>query len=148
MSQISTLNSLIETLKDGQQGFHEASEEVEAPELKSVLSEYSEQRANYATELQGLAKALGEPSPTDTGSVMGAIHRGWIELKAAIATRNAYAILSECERGEDSAVSEYEKALKDTAISTFLRETVTTQYNAIRAAHDRIRSLRDSLAPR
>src|SRR4026209_2347971 len=106
MSQISTLNSLIETLKDGQHGFHEAAEEVEAPELKSVLKEYSEQRANYAAELQHLAKALGEPSPSTTGSVMGAIHRGWIELKAAIATRNAYAILSECERGEDSAVSE------------------------------------------
>src|SRR5690349_16675050 len=127
MSQITILNSLIETLKDGQQGFHEASQEVEAPELKSVLTEYSQQRANYAAELQHLAKALGEPSPTTTGSVMGAIHRGWIELKAAVATRNAYAILSECKRGEDSAVSEYEKALKDTSLSTFLRETVTTQ---------------------
>src|SRR5262245_18499823 len=107
MSEISTLNSLIETLKDGQAGFREASEEVEAAELKTVLLEYSVQRENYSTELQQLAKSLGDPSPTTTGSIMGAVHRGWIDLKAALVTRNAHAILSECERGEDSAVAEY-----------------------------------------
>jgi uncharacterized protein (TIGR02284 family) len=148
MSEISTLNSLIETLKDGQEGFREASHEVEAAELKTVLLEYSVQRENYATELQQLAKSLGDPSPATTGSLMGAVHRGWIDLKAALVTRNAHAILAECERGEDSAVAEYEKALSGNSLSTFLRERVTSQYNGVKAAHDRIRALRDSLAPR
>ncbi|MBA3762286.1 MAG: DUF2383 domain-containing protein, partial [Chthoniobacterales bacterium] len=33
---ISTLNSLIETLKDGQEGFRQASEAVEDSQLKSL----------------------------------------------------------------------------------------------------------------
>ena len=38
---ISTINDLIETLKDGQEGFRQAAEAVEDPKLKSVFNEYS-----------------------------------------------------------------------------------------------------------
>ena len=45
---ISTINDLIETLKDGQEGFRQAAEAVEDPKLKSVFNEYSLQRARFA----------------------------------------------------------------------------------------------------
>ena len=37
---ISTLNDLIETLKDGQKGFAEAAEGVQDPQLRSLFTEY------------------------------------------------------------------------------------------------------------
>ncbi len=40
---ISTLNSLIETCKDGQNGFKEAAEGVERSDLKSLFYECSQQ---------------------------------------------------------------------------------------------------------
>ena len=52
---LSTVNRLIETLKDGQEGFREASEAVQSSDLKRQLSEYSLQRSKFAGELQNYA---------------------------------------------------------------------------------------------
>src|SRR4029078_8704180 len=51
-NEISTLNGLIETLKDGQEGFRQASEAVKDCQLKMLFGEYSLQRAKFAGELQ------------------------------------------------------------------------------------------------
>ncbi|PYK71544.1 MAG: chemotaxis protein, partial [Verrucomicrobia bacterium] len=90
---ISTINDLIETLKDGQEGFRQAAEAVEDPELKSLFNEFSLQRSRFAGELQSQAVALGESKPEDSSSVAGAMHRAWINLKSAIAQRDDHAIL-------------------------------------------------------
>ena len=72
---ISLLNSLIETCKDGEQGFKEAAEGVERSDLKSTFYEYSQQRSQYAGVLQGLVRSLGG-DPESGGSISGAMHRG------------------------------------------------------------------------
>lgn len=140
---ISTLNSLIETLKDGQEGFRQASEAVQDSQLKSLFSEYSLQRSKFAGELQNHAIQLGESEPEKTSSTAGALHRAWINMKSAITTRDDHAILSECERGEDSAVAEYKKAMEGN-LSSPIADTVSRQYTDVKAAHDRVRSLRDA----
>lgn len=142
---ISTLNGLIETLKDGQQGFREASEAVKDSQLKSLFSEYSLQRAKFAGELQSQAIGLGEHDPEDSSSTAGAMHRAWINLKSAITSQDDHAILSECERGEDSAVAEYKKALEqEEQLSSAVRETISRQYADVKQAHDHIKALRDA----
>jgi uncharacterized protein (TIGR02284 family) len=140
---ISTVNSLIETLKDGQEGFKQAAEGVADPQLKSLFNEYSQQRSRFASELQNQTEILGESRPEDTSSAAGALHRAWINLKSAVTSGEDHAILAECERGEDSAVKEYEKAMKDD-LSLSLRDIVFRQYSEVKNAHDRIRNLRDT----
>ncbi len=76
----------------------------------------------------------------------GALHRGWINLKTAVAGRNTHSILVECERGEDSAVAEYRKAL-DLDLPANLREIFQRQSAAIKAAHDCVKEMRDASAP-
>jgi uncharacterized protein (TIGR02284 family) len=139
---ISTVNSLIETLKDGQEGFKQAAEGVKDQNLKSLFSGYSQQRSRFASELQSQAKSLGESEPEKTSSAAGAIHRTWINLKSALTSGDDHAILAECERGEDSAVNEYKKAMEDD-LSSPLREIVSRQYSEVKSAHDRIKTLRD-----
>src|SRR4051795_7969314 len=141
---ISTINGLIETLKDGQQGFREASEAVKDSQLKSLFSEYSLQRAKFAGELQNEAISLGESNPEDSSSSAGAMHRAWINLKSAITSQDDHAILAECERGEDSAVSEYKKAMEEEQLTSPIRDTISRQYTDVKAAHDRVKSLRDA----
>lgn len=143
---ISTINDLIETLKDGQEGFRQAAEAVENPELKSLFNECSLQRARFAGELQSEAVTLGESKPEDKGSTTGALHRSWINLKGAIAKRDDHAILAECERGEDSAVHEYQKALEDDDLTGPAREIISRQYDKVKGVHDRIKQLRDATA--
>jgi uncharacterized protein (TIGR02284 family) len=137
------LNDLIETLKDGQEGFKQAAEGVSDPKLKSLFREYSDQRLRFVTALQTEARKSGEEKPETDSSAAGALHRGWINLKSAVTGGDEHAILAECERGEDSAVAEYKKALDD-GLSPSAQELVSRQFVEIKAAHDRIRSLRDA----
>jgi uncharacterized protein (TIGR02284 family) len=141
---ISTINGLIETLKDGQEGFRQASEAVRDSQLKMLFNEYSLQRSKFAGELQNDAINLGEDEPETSSSTTGALHRAWINLKGAITSHDDHAILAECERGEDSAVNEYKKAMESDELSSPIRETITRQYTDVKRAHDRIRSLRDA----
>jgi uncharacterized protein (TIGR02284 family) len=139
----STINDLIETLKDGEKGFKEAADAVNDPQLKSLFTEYSQQRSRFATELQTQTRSVGEAEPETGGSVAGAMHRGWINLKSAITSKEESAILAECERGEDSAVQAFEKAMRSDLPSA-VREIVLRQYSGIKSAHDRTKNLRDA----
>ena len=137
------LDNLIETLKDGQEGFKQAAESVKNLQLKSLFHEYSRQRAQFVVELRSKAQSPDERESEMSGSAAGALHRGWINLKSALSRGDEHAILAECERGEDSAVEEYKKALDD-GLSPLAQELVSCQFTEIKAAHDRIRSLRDA----
>lgn len=140
---ISTLNSVIETLKDGQEGFRQASGAVKEPQLKSYFSELSLQRSKFAGELQSHIVQMGDSEPETTSSTAGALHRAWINMKSAITSSDDHAILSECERGEDSAVAEYKKAM-EAELPGPARDIISRQYTDIKAAHDRVKALRDS----
>ena len=141
----SILNDLIEMLKDGQEGFRSAAADVESTDLKTLFGEYSLQRSKFAGELQSLTRSLGDDEPAESGSMAGALHRGWINIKSALSSKDEHAILAECERGEDSAVAEYKKALEVTDLPGNVQDTLRSQYAEVKAAHDRIRDLRDSL---
>src|SRR3954469_22333184 len=138
----STLNELIETLKEGQEGFRSAAEGAQSPDLKSLFNEYSNQRAQFAGQLQELAKSLGDSDPTDSPSLVSTLHRGWINIKAAVTGHDDHSILEEAERGEDVAKAAFDDALK-ADLPPGARQTVLTQAEAVRAAHDRVRDLRD-----
>lgn len=138
---ISTLNNLIETCKDGQNGFKDAAEGVENSELKTVFYDLSQQRSQFAGELQQEVRGLGG-DPEDSGSVSGSLHRGWINIKSAVTGKDETAILNECERGEDVALKAYKDA-SDSELPANVLETVRTQLDAVQTAHDRVKALRD-----
>lgn len=139
---VSTLNTLIETCKDGQQGFKDAAEGVERSDLKSFFYEMGQQRSQFAGELQSLVREFGG-DPENSGSIAGAIHRGWINIKAAVTGKDETAILSEAERGEDVAKNAYKDALEQTLPANVL-QTVQNQYMAVQSSHDQVKALRDS----
>jgi len=138
---ISIVNDLIQTCKDGQEGFREAAEGVERTDLRTFFNSCSLERAAFAGELQSLVRELGG-TPEDEGSFSGALHRGWIDIKTAIAGNDDEAILAECERGEDTAKNAYNSAAKQN-LPENIRRVVETQAVSIRDKHDRIKALRD-----
>jgi uncharacterized protein (TIGR02284 family) len=137
------IDNLIETLKDGQEGFKQAAESVKDPQLKSIFDEYSRQRARFVSELRSQAQSLEERESKPSGSAAGALHRGWINLKSALTRGDDHAVLAECERGEDSAVEQYKEAL-DNGLSASVQQIVSRQYTQVKQAHDRVKSLRDA----
>ncbi len=139
---ISTLNNLIETNKDGQEGFKQAAEGVERSDLKSTFFEYSQQRSKFTGELQELVRELGG-DPENSGSIAGSLHRGWLNIKTAVTGKDESAVLNECERGEDAAKKAYTNALEED-LPANVNAVVSRQSAAVQAAHDKVRDLRDA----
>jgi uncharacterized protein (TIGR02284 family) len=135
---IATLNNLIETCRDGQQGFQTAAGGVQSGELKQLFHTYAQQRARFVGDLQDEVRRLGG-DPENSGSVTASLHRGWMGLKAAVTGKDDQSILAECERGEDSAVSNYRAAL-GADLPANVRSLVERQFAQVKEAHDRVRS--------
>ena len=136
---ISTLNNLIETCKDGENGFRAASDGVENGELKTLFLTYSRQRAQFASELQAEVRNLGG-DPEDTGSIAASLHRGWLNIKSTVTGEDEGAVISECERGEDAAVKNYQDALDENLPANIL-SIIQRQFTQVKEAHDRIRAM-------
>ncbi len=139
---INTLNDLIEINRDGQKGFQEAAEKMDAPATKTFFLEQSLSRASFVGELQTLVHVLGD-EPENTGTVTGALRRGWMDLKAAFGGGD-HAILVVVESSEDQALGQYRKALGKT-LPADVRNIIESQNESIRQAHDKVKALRDAL---
>jgi uncharacterized protein (TIGR02284 family) len=136
---ITILNGLIETCKDGQEGYRTAAEHITNSEFRRLFNIFSQQRAQFVTELQAEVHRLGG-EPKDSGSVSGSLHRGWIDLKAAIGAGDETSIIAECQRGEEATVNNYQEALK-ADLPLDVQYVVKRQYMDIKDAYDRIRIL-------
>jgi uncharacterized protein (TIGR02284 family) len=133
-----TVSKLIESLKDGEEGYRQAAEKIKNPEYKRFFEQQSTERGRFATELQPF---MGDKEK-DSGSVSGALHRTWIDLKGKLGAGDA-AILSSVEQGEDSAKQIYEDALKASPPAELVA-IIRRQYASVKNAHDRVKSWRDS----
>ena len=63
----STLNQLIQTCKDGENGFRVAAESVDDVNLQHLLESYSQQRSEFAAELESEVKRLDQ-NPAEAGT--------------------------------------------------------------------------------
>ena len=140
---LAIVNELIETSRDGEKGFTKSAEEVQEPQIRSMFLKRAEYCGTAARELEEKVRALGG-EVDEGGSVSGAMHRGWVNIKASVTGHDTVAILEETERGEDYATKVYEKALDVDDLPSDLRQLIERQYEGVVANHDAVRDLRDT----
>lgn len=136
---------LVQTLEDGKDGFASAADKLadsDTPELATTFRGFSEQRSTFAAELRGLAQAYGDDAD-ESGSIAGAVHRGWMGVKDALTGSDPKGVLKAAEQGEHHAVQEYEKALGED-ISPGLKEVLERQVVDVRAAYQTVRASQDA----
>lgn len=139
----STLNGLIETLKDGEEGFRTSADQLKDSAIAAEFRKFASGRAQMASELQAEVTRIGG-KPETSGSASGALHRGWIGLKSAVTGNDDHAILEEAERGEDAAVKNYRDALaKD--LPSDIRSLIDRQYREVLNTHNSVRTWRDAV---
>ena len=139
----SALNHLIETTKDGENGYAAAARDCSDASLKHMFMQYSRERRDFTEKLQRLVEGQGKIAETD-GTLGAAVHRGWINLKSTLSTRDNLAVLEECERGEDHAVKQYKEALEGNELGS-VTDLVQQQCNQVKKAHEVIVKMRDKL---
>lgn len=144
---VDVLNDLLENSRDGEYGFRTCAEEVDSPTLRQLFNDRAAQCRVAADELVPLITSYGG-SPADGGTAAGAMHRGWVHVKGAVGANSEESMLDECERGEDSAVARYRKALKEEGLPADVRSLIERQAQGAQRNHDQIKMLRDEARAR
>lgn len=141
---ISVLNDLIETSKDGQEGFKSCAEDIKQQDLKAFFVKRSADCATAAAELQSAVRSLGGQPETST-SVAGDLHRRWVDVKSIFTGKGEEAVLNEAERGEDHALKAYKEALEkiDKHQLLHIRDLVVRQLQGVQRNHDEVKALRN-----
>lgn len=138
---ISTLNDLIQTCKDGVDGFRTCAEDIGNPELKSYFNDRAERCTRSAEELQDIVINYGG-DPKTSSHTSAALHRRWVDVRSAITGKSDQDVLDECERGEDVAKHHYEAALKKD-LPEDVRLIVEAQYRGVQLNHDQVKGMRN-----
>lgn len=131
------LTDLLNLNRISAKGYQEAAEEVKSSELKSQLSQYSQQRAGFVSDLERYAQQYGinasdsntvESLATDAAA---AVHRGWINIKSAITGQDDSAVLEAAETGEATALKGYETALSAQDLPTDVQSVLQKQHGEV-----------------
>jgi uncharacterized protein (TIGR02284 family) len=136
---IVVLNRLVQTCREGQEGFRTAAENVLNTEYRRLFYIFSQQRAQFVSELESEVHRLGG-EPVEHGRVASWFERGWMRLKAAIDRGDESGIVSECQSSEEAVVLNYEEALEED-LPLDVQYVVRRQYMDIKDARDRLRIL-------
>ncbi len=136
------LDDLLKTSRDGELGFKEAAEYTKTASLAETFAQRSQECANAAADLRAHIVRLGG-KVNDGGSTTGALHRGWVSVRGSVGALSDLAMLEECERGEDTALGRYRKALKQN-LPADVQALVQRQMDGVQRNHDQIKRLRDA----
>lgn len=141
---IDVLQDLVECCKDGEYGFKSCADNAKRQDLKAVFLQRAQDCMQGARELNDQIRSLGG-AIQDNGSVLGALHRGWVSVKSTLSTSDDKAMLEEAERGEDNALARYRKALQK-PLPAPVRSIVARQLEGVQRNQDQIRMLRNQFS--
>jgi uncharacterized protein (TIGR02284 family) len=105
------LNHLASVNRDAEAALRTAAGNVKNSEIDSLFLGYAKQHAKFAAELETEIERLGGKA-AESGTLGGAIERGWMDLKSALSGHSVAAMLSSCESGEQSAEVSYTNAVE------------------------------------
>lgn len=138
---LSTVQDLIQINVDSAKGLNDAAAAVVDMSVANTFKELSGERKHQAEELRSVIQQSGQ-KPQEGGSLAGAAHRAWLDLRSALGGGVA-AVLEEAERGEDRIKEEYAQAVSKLS-ETPAAGLVKRHAAAVKQGHDRIRALRDA----
>lgn len=140
---IRTLNKLIETAKDAEQGYYTAAQAVSDPELRGKFYAYAAKRREFAGELERQVAGLGG-KPAEDGSIGAALHRKWMKVKTALTGKKEKYVLAEIRMGESLSVEAYEAALQK-KLGQETKKLVKKQAEEVKEVYREIKTLENKL---
>jgi len=143
-TEITTINTLIETLIDSVTGYEDAAANLDTDtRLQQLFRDRAIERQRVVEELRTEVRRLGG-TPEDSGTFLGKTHQRFLDLKAVVAGRDEKAIVNEVERGEDYLKAKFEAAL-ETDLTGECRAAVEKAYQSVRSGHDQVSQLKHGL---
>ena len=142
---VKVLQNIIEKNYDAKKGYAKAMQEAKSPTLKRFLQQQAAQRGRFATAIDQKLRQLGA-APKESGSVTGAMHRTWIDLKSALANNDDEAVLEEVIRGEKASVDKYQEVIKKNVLVPNVKTVLQSQMFDIQSTLHKVKRLEDITA--
>ena len=136
------LNDLLEKNYDAEKGYTKAAENAQHPGLKSYFSNKAKERYDFGHQIKAELRNYGQ-APDKGGSVTGAAHRTWMEVKSWFSADDDEAMLEEAIRGEKASVEEYREVLNETALPASTQQVLQVQKNTIEHDLANIKTMED-----
>jgi uncharacterized protein (TIGR02284 family) len=134
---VEVLNGLVQSCKAGESGFKRAAEEVKDRELRVLFITYSEQRAQFASELEQEIRSLGG-NPSER--ISQAAHREWLDLEAVVTDEDDSALITQCENGDRAILQAYKDALQN-QLPDETRALIQKQKALVEIGNERLQSI-------
>lgn len=138
------VRELVSINRDAAKGFKTAADSIDDPAVSSMFLKQSSERESFAQDLLGLAGSKREEVDKG-GSVTGAVHRWWLDLKGTMSSDSLQSVLEEAERGEEKALEAHREAATTLAGSPF-EPPVVQHCHRISSVLSEIRSMKASAA--
>jgi uncharacterized protein (TIGR02284 family) len=139
---IKSLRSLCRIVEAGEKGYAVSAANITSPGLKILLRSFAQQRARFKNEILAEISNLGGDTHLRS-SLRGAIHRGRINIFAALANGNEErerVVLKEILVGENAALRAYETTLRK-SLHPNLLSMLEFQYEVLLKLVEQIRLL-------
>ncbi|PQO26405.1 histidine kinase [Blastopirellula marina] len=138
---LSIVQELIKINVDSRDTFQELADATGNASVAIMFRELASERNRNVAELESLM-SINRAKADESASVAATYHRIVIGLRSALGAGTA-TMLDEAETAEEKIQQKYEELLKrepGSAVSDILHR----QYGTIRAAHERVRAIRDA----
>jgi uncharacterized protein (TIGR02284 family) len=140
---IAILDGLAATCQRGRDRFRDAAENIQNNEFRRLFNIFSQQRIQFITELKAEVHRLRGDSSAETEDARE-LPGNTVPFKRSTVTksiiRDEARIIAECQREEETAVNDYQEALK-ADLPLDVQYVVKRQYMDIKDAYDRVRIL-------
>ncbi len=137
---VEVLNELLTVVHDSLNGYRTGEDALEDGNYAALFNEYAQQREQMGIELSNLVVKYGG-TPQHNGSVAGALHRVWVNIKAA-ANQGDESIMAESDLSEEATLKTYQNALALRDLPEELRDVIRNHMSLVRLAHERIQALK------
>jgi uncharacterized protein (TIGR02284 family) len=141
---IDILNNLVVLNNDRIDGYEAAYSETYKEELRDLFKKLQQTSRECKRELESDVKRLGG-TPEEGTMILGKLHRGWMDIKAAITGSDSDAILGSCEYGEQTIIKAYEEALEsdEDRVSYEQKAMLTQQLSMLKEDYEKVKSMQD-----
>ncbi len=133
------LRQLMAQLRDSEAGYRRAYGEIRDPSLRVEFGRLVEEREDMIEGLDGCLADLGQ-APDAGGTMLGAAHRLFFDLRTAISGRDREAILREIVRGESVLEESYDATIR-AGLPPAIHNIVRRQHRLARGSRDRFRAM-------
>ena len=130
---LQSFNQLLEKNYDAEKGYKDAADKVQNTRMKQFLEEQAQLRYDFGHQIKSEIKAF-DGEVDKGGSVKGSMHRAWMDLKSAVSSDKEENVMEEVQRGEQSAIEEYNEVINKSNLPATTKDILTQQRDKIQQA--------------